>query len=73
MSFRLPTHHEIEQVVNATGANLVAVENFLDGLDSSMPCQFHLRNLVDDAQAYHWKEATVAAIREGIKLAYRGR
>lgn len=70
MIHHFPTYEEIRKVAHVVGANRAAVESFLDGLDSSMPQEFHLRNLEEDAEQYGWKGVTVEAIRAGIKLAY---
>lgn len=67
---RLPTHQEVDRIVSATGANLLAVENFVDSLDATMPKWFHLKNLADDAAQYGWKSSTVEAVRMVIKSAY---
>ncbi len=71
MVLRLPTHQEIEQIVTATGANRIAVENFIDGLDMTMPRWYHLKNLVEDANLYGWRDSTVSAIRAAIDLAFK--
>ena len=70
MIHHFPTPSEIAAIVRVAGAKRAAVEDFLDGVDVSMPLQFHLRNLVTDAQEFQWKESTVRAIEAGIRLMY---
>ena len=65
-----PTHSEVMSIVHATGAKRAAVESFLDGVDTTMPLFFHLRNLASDAMDYQWKAPTVRAIEAGIRLMY---
>ena len=70
MIHHFPTTLEIVRIVRIYGAKRAAVESFLEGVDVTMPAQFHLRNLASDAQEFGWKESTVRAIEAGIRLMY---
>ena len=51
-------------------ARTVAVENFLNSADITMPLYIHMMNLSIDARLYKWNYATVKAIKDALQLKY---
>jgi hypothetical protein len=64
------TKERIEQLASKRGVRRIAVENFLASLESGSESGA-MMNLVQDARSYKWNAATVAAIRTGIREAFR--
>ena len=73
MGFRHLTEAEIEKLASRGGVRRIAVVNFLGTL-SGRGREGELANLVMDSHLYapKWNAATVAALRDGINLAYNG-
>ena len=56
----------IQRLTARKGVRAIAVENFLGSLDPADSKSAMFANLRDDARAYKWNAATVAAISDGI-------
>ena len=66
------TSAEIEKFASRKGVRRIAVENFLGSLGQAGSMENELANLEQDARMYpNWIPDTVAAIKAGIKLAYK--
>lgn len=66
------TTTEIEKLASGKNVRRIAVENFLSSMDVSEVSYGNIANCQQDALSYKWNRETVAAIREGIRLAYQG-
>ena len=69
--FKQLTNEQITKLASKPKVRKVAVENFLGTLFPGPTMQDHLYNLQMDAGLYKWNAPTVAAIREGILMAFR--
>ena len=65
------TDAEIDKLANQNGVKKIAVENFLGTLYAPAGRSGNLANAYNDARAYKWNTATIGAIVDGIKLAYK--
>jgi len=66
------TDAQIEALAIRAGVKRIAVENFLGTLDAHAGSLGNKANLYNDTLSYKWNAATVAAIKDGIKLAFGG-
>ena len=66
---RALTSAEIESLASRPKVRRIAVENFLFSLPLDIGTLGCYRNLANDALAYGWNQATIGAIRDGIRLA----
>jgi hypothetical protein len=63
---------EIEKFASRPGARRIAVENFLGSVPLEIGFDQNFLNLMKDAELYNWNASTVHAIRNGLKLMFRG-
>jgi hypothetical protein len=66
---RALTSAEIEGLASRPGVKRIAVETFLLTLDLPAGYRGNAANARADARAYHWNEATLQAILDGILMA----
>jgi len=64
------SNEEIEKLATRVGVRRIAVENFLATMGTDKFAA--MSNLRLDAGLYHWNNATVRAIADGIRIASRG-
>ncbi len=50
--------------------NKLAVQNFLNTMDMTMPKGNQIKNAILDSALYHWNNQTYTAILNGIDRAY---
>jgi hypothetical protein len=65
------TDAEIAKLASRAGVKKVAVENFLGSLYAPAGQSGNVANAYMDAKSYKWNAATIGAIVDGIKLAYK--
>jgi len=65
------TSEEIERLAGRTEVKRIAVENFLAALDANIGDVGNRENARRDARQYGWNPATLRAIMEGIRMAFR--
>ena len=68
---RALTSAEIERLACRTEVKRIAVETFLSTLDESIGDIGNRANAYRDRQKYRWNPATLRAIMEGIRMAFR--
>lgn len=67
--FRKLTLEEIEKLASRANVSKIAVENYLMSLTGNESADRY--NVTADARSYKWNAATVKAIQDGIRLAYK--
>ena len=62
------TNDKIIELAKKPGVKQIAVENFLITVDHNIDKMSAELNLEMDAKSYGWNQATISAIKEGIRL-----
>jgi hypothetical protein len=65
------TSEEIERLAGRTEVKRIAVETFLSTLDESIGDIGNRANAFQDRRKYGWNPATLRAVMEGIRMAFR--
>lgn len=68
MKMRKLKIEEIEKISKQEDIKKIAVENFLMSVHNNQNAMIAIMNLDKDSKLYNWNDATIYAIKEGIRL-----